>query len=356
MILARSPYYAITQDFGAVNQTAKIYLKIWRGHKVNDEPTEETRIFTLVKPAPNITKLSKDISPHIRDFFLSETIQPFTTTTNSQDSAVWVKYEIEYLEDPNIQNDVVVDFAVEGYSNYLDGVNYQADGLLQNYIQNRKIKKVWNKGVTIIGFSYDVNINVNTYDENGTLTSLNVFPLSEFSHELISYVVLDNSGYGEKISVEITDEIGNVLDLFYYDVVCENKFEPKNIVFKNKYGAYENIYFFKKSTESVNIENKEFVSNVITADASYDKTKHQFRNFATNSKKTINLTTGFVDEALNQNLEQLMHSNAIWLQDEKTLYPVNIKTTSKEFKSERVDQKISYNFEFEYAFNNLNTM
>ena len=356
MILARSPYYIVTKQFTWTNKTAEVELRIWRGDKVNDEPTDPIRTFTLQKPALSITKLSKDIAPHIRDFFLNQSIDVFNTTIQQQDSQVWVKWNIDYIEDASMTSDEGIDYAVEGYSSFLDGVNHQKIGILQNNIELRSIKKVYDQGITIIGFNYDEDITVETTNDQGTVITSTFLPLTTASIKQIQYVVLNNDDYGSRIQITVKDSNLNRLYSFDYQVICENKFEPKNIIFKNKYGAFENIYFFKKSTESLKVENEEFIGNVITPNATYNTAQHQFKNFNTNTKMTLNLTSGFVDEELNQNLKELMHSNAIWLQENNRLIPLNIKTTSKEFKSERVDQKISYDFEFEYAFNELNTM
>ena len=354
MILARSPYYVVSQPLLTNQPFININLKIWRGDKTNDEPTANTARFTIQKPLDSVNKLSKNIAPYIRDFF-NEGINIFQPGTQTQDSQVWVKTIIESFG--GIPEKINIDYAVEGYSTYIDGSNYSKQGILQNYKIDKSIKKVLDSGITIVALNYDQEVIVKTFNkQNQQITSNNLQVFKQSSTQ-VKYLVLDNDLYDSEIEVLVLGTNQNaVIDRFYYDVVCENKFEPHNIVFKNKYGAFENIYFFKNATESLKIENEEYQANMINTDGSYDSTKHQFKYYNTNTKKSLKLTSGFVDEAMNENFKQLMNSTVVFLQTDNRLIPLNVKTTSKEFKQEQVDQKISYDFEFEFAFNEINTM
>ena len=62
--------------------------------------------------------------------------------------------------------------------------------------------------------------------------------------------------------------------------ICEPKFTPMNIVFYNKYGALQNMWFFKKNMTNINITSQEFKNNILDIEnsgstPSYSTSKHQ---------------------------------------------------------------------------------
>ena len=51
--------------------------------------------------------------------------------------------------------------------------------------------------------------------------------------------------------------------------VCEPKYTPLSIIFYNKYGALQNMWFFKKSTTDINITSEKFKNNMIDFDLGF---------------------------------------------------------------------------------------
>lgn len=363
MILARSPYYIISDDItGNTDVTAfKIELRIWRGDKVTDKPVDPTVEFNIIKPSESVNRLFKDVSPHIRDFFLNENINAFTDGIITYDSVVWVEWLGVHEGDVLIPNVEGIEHATDGYTNYISGINQTSFSYITDMVRSNTIatKKVLDTGITIIPLQRGSIYRIN--DADGLSSTIDLTLANDASNEQVVYSVFDNNNFNTFIAIEKvgTGFIGR------WEKVCEAKFDPQNIVFKNKYGVYENIYFFKKPVKSINLESSEYAQNLrngitfseqTTTGLTFQTNKHQFKTFTNQAKKTLSAMTGFVDDRLNENIEQLLLSENVFIQEGNQLFPINIKTKSLEFQTQLVNQKVNYEIEFEFAYNQINTL
>ena len=89
-----------------------------------------------------------------------------------------------------------------------------------------------------------------------------------------------------------------------------------------------------------------------TSNSSYDILEGQRKVFNTNSKETIRINSGFVDDSFYNVLLQILNSERILLNDS----PVICKTKSIE-KKEQVNNKMNnYEFEFMYSYDTINSV
>lgn len=366
MILARSPYYIISDDItGNTDVTAfKIELRIWRGDLVDDKPTDPTAEFTIIKPSESTNRLFKDVSPHIRDFFLNEDVEDFNIGTSTVDNVVWVNWFGVHEGDEAIDDIEGTDFSTDGYTEYLEGINQTDFGILTDMARSGLIatKKTLDVGVTIIPLLRGYEYRFTDADGLNTTTDLQIS--NDDAREQIVYAVLLNANFNKYIFAERLEGLTR-LAIGRWDIVCESKFEPQNIVFKNKYGVYENIYFFKKPVRSMQVESSEYAqnlrggisfSNETTTGLTFKTNKHQFKTFTSKGNETLKAMTGFVDDRLNENIKQLILSENVFIQKDDALIPINIKTKNLEFQTQLVNQKVNYEIEFEFAYNQINTL
>jgi len=138
--------------------------------------------------------------------------------------------------------------------------------------------------------------------------------------------------------------------------ISECKYTPKKIVFLNKLGVKEDLWFFKKTTESVNSEKDTYRSNTISSYMSGDLSRHVSRDYNVNAKESLVLNTGFVPDSFSENFKQLMMSEKVWIYDDINLLPVNIKNSSLEIKSSVNDKLINYTIEIDYSFDKINNI
>lgn len=164
-----------------------------------------------------------------------------------------------------------------------------------------------------------------------------------------------------KIAISTTDtikQIGSPLVTFTINRVCDTKYGSTKVTFVNKFGALQELYFFFKQQETLNVSSENYKANVVTntSPATYSTTQHQVSTYNVNAKETISLNTPFVADNYNLVLEQLLLSEHIWLTKDSITYPIIPKTKSLQFKTSVNDRLVQYTMEFEYAFDKINNI
>lgn len=152
---------------------------------------------------------------------------------------------------------------------------------------------------------------------------------------------------------EAVDALGGNDNKVAYDfeVVCEPKYTPYLMQFVNKYGMSDYITFFKKSTEQGNFTQDSYQKSIYAdayTDVNYATGKYQ--SFNINSRNTLTLNTGFVDESYGEIMEEILMSEkvAIWEGDQWVAVVPN--RGSIDYLKSINDKTINYTMSFTYAF------
>ncbi len=174
------------------------------------------------------------------------------------------------------------------------------------------------------------------------------------SNQKIQYLTIPSTA--TSIKVYDTDDT-TLLKTVTIDRICEPKYTSYKVTFVNKHGAYEDIYFFKKSVESMNISDEKYKLNTIdTANVTYPTYKGQENRYNVDARKSVSLNTGFVDEGFNEAIEELLLSENVWIRWENKTLPVIPKTKSMTYKTGLNDKIINYTVDFEFAFSKINNI
>lgn len=172
------------------------------------------------------------------------------------------------------------------------------------------------------------------------------------SNQKMQYVTVPADS--EEIKVYDTDDT-TLLKTIKVNNVCEPKYTPFKVTFINKLGAYQDIYFFKKTTESLNVQDDTYKRNIVSA-LNYDTSESQSQRYNVNGKTKVVLNTGYVKEDFNSALEELFLSENVWIRwDGKTL-PILISSKNLSFKTVLNDKLIDYTVGFDFAFNKINNV
>jgi len=133
----------------------------------------------------------------------------------------------------------------------------------------------------------------------------------------------------------------------------ECKYNPYRITFKNRYGAMEDLWFFKKSVKSISVKSDEFRANQVEQRVSGLGLIRSSQEYNKNGSTSITLNSGFVDEALNESFKQLMLSEEVELYDfnNDVLSAVKIKDSELKLKTSTNDKLINYTIEVEMSNN-----
>ena len=185
-------------------------------------------------------------------------------------------------------------------------------------------------------------------------------------------VILPNIDLGGTLSALIvsgtpTSVVWNGITVTIKRIDCTKYGEGKKVIFINKYGAQQELWFFLKNTTAIGRTNEGFKSNTITYPtnnhATYSNRNAPNKVFNTQAKRTHNLSSGYYPEFANEYFEQLLLSEYVWMEipsreDSRVniVTPVKVKTSSVNFKTSVNDRLIEYTMEFEEAYDYINNI
>jgi hypothetical protein len=351
LALVRSPHYVNTPFILSTTKSVEIDVTIWDGD-LTSVPLTPTYTLTRVRPTVDFTDLQTNLSPLIKSALDPKpvlTISGQEQVVNSNTESVkWIKYVASYTDPTTNIADVTGLFsAVDGYGYHSEGVNPTRPSnrvLVSNFTR----RKAARNGIVLIPFVNDSFISV----VGLPFTAVQMLS-SDLSNEFIKYVLLDVSQYASTIEVLnvtffylTTPTTSLVLPI---DIIDECKYDAKTIIFKNKFGVFETLPFFKRSVNSIEIKKEEFV-NKFVSNGSYDTTKHQYRNINYEAREKLTLNSGYVTEIENESYKQLLLSDQVWLYDPNGIIPINVETSNLELKDIKNDKLFQYTIDFKYSF------
>jgi hypothetical protein len=162
----------------------------------------------------------------------------------------------------------------------------------------------------------------------------------------------------EVSEISITDDNGTTKE--NVNQVEDCKFTPHKVTFVNKNGVLDDMYFFKKSTNSITTERESYRANTIKADNTYSINDHNKRDFNITASSTVKLSSGFLNESTNEIFKQLLLSEKVWItrtfQNSELVLPINIKTNDISYKTSLNNKLVEYSIEFEDSYNAINNI
>ena len=364
-INVRSPYYVKISNASLHSVTLRLY--VWTGETTDPNTLRYT--FTKTEIGTN-NYVVFELSEYIKDFLVTE-YGSYST------DIVWVKYDYQIYDSAGDEVGVLIEsedmLGVDGYGYFEDGVNPQ---LSQQLLQSNTIL-YYNEGQDIIfpiwaeflpeinvssGGGADINWNVvdnfwQLYDVSWGFDFVQIIDDGD-TNQKIQYVRIGSSEeLADGDTITITSETGGTT-VITLEEICEPKYTPMNIIFYNKFGALQNIWFFKKSVTSLATTQESYKANVMNFDSSptYSHTSPQYQVFNKQGRENIRCSTGFIDEQYNEVIKQLMLSEQVWIDNGTYVLPVAVASNSLEFKTGVNDKLIDYTIEFQYAFDKINSV
>lgn len=364
-INVRSPYYKKVSD--ALLTSATMSLHIYEG-TLGSRPSDSLKYTITKTPVGSNTYVVFEIAELVRDYLDNS----FNGTYSS--NCVWVEADVvKTLSSGGPTNDNSDYLAVGGYGYFEDGINPTiSDSVL---ISNDTI--FYNEGEDIIipisaedvyrvSFGSEAGENWESVDDNweaynedwGGLQPDIIITDNGNSNQKIQYVTISSSElFTDQDKILFYNSGGALLRTIYLDEVCEPKYTPYKVVFYNKFGALQDVWFFKRSDTSINIQSDSYKSNILDLSSlSYATTSHQVQTFNVNGNETITLNSGFYDEQYNEVVRQMLLSEEVWIDDGTDVLPVNINTKSYRFQKNVNDKLIQHTLEFSYAYDKINNV
>ncbi|MDB4541709.1 hypothetical protein N9245_00075 [bacterium] len=375
-INVRSPYFV---NIATTNLTsAQIEIRIYEGAAATSWLGSPE--YTLVSTAVN-AKVNFEIAELIKDYITAAFNGNYLGLAGSgDDTTVYVDYRTtETLSSGSpVVTDVLGLRGFYGYGFFEDGVNPQ---LLQGYLQsNTTILKsdddalrvpVDNENTTSVAFlSKGEQIYVWT-----ALTGLKIRDQIQY----VSTAAKDVDNYRERVidsggtfednpciqeflrneTIYPVDEvIINAIEgvtVLRVENVEECKYTPYKLTFINKFGAYQDIWFFKNSKLAMNTNDERYKSNILT-NGTYNTYDPQIKLLTKNAKRSLTLNSGFYPESNNKVFEQLFLSEKVWIEYEQKTLGITIESKSFNYKTSITDGVINYTIDVSFAFDTINNI
>jgi len=290
------------------------------------------------------TNITVEIAELVRDYLEITFNDDYLSQTR------WVRAVVDYFDEADepytYSNPQVFDFvATDGYGYFEDGTNPElsrnvlisADNI---YLPENTIGKlpIFAEGVGKVTID---NVDTQITDSGNT-------------NQKIQYVTIPQNS--STIQVYDTNDT-TLLKTIRVTNQCEPKYTPYKITFLNKYGAFQDLYAFKKSVEETNVTDETFKRNTVSNNTStYQTYEGQKQRYNVNSNTSITLNTGFIKEDMNKTIEELFFTENVWIRYEGKTLPVIPSTKSMQYKTVLNDKLINYTIKLDFAFDKLNNV
>jgi len=370
-INVRSPYFVYDNSTDGSNALSSVRLRI-RIYTGNS-----TSSITGYQYELNSTSIDGKVT-----FEISELVRDYIENTFDGDytnSAKWVNLQLYrvYNGGSNSTLNSTIS-AFDGYGYFEDGSNPQnTQTVLQS---NKTIYKHSDEPLRLpahITTSTDF-----TFLQDGSTIYNTTLSTSTSSSNLIRYVSSETTGIqswqdrveGNGGTVESLDCVNNFLgdvDLYGVDTIYVNdgntvevykvenieecKYNPYKVTFVNKFGALQDLWFFKRSNLSLNTQQESYKANIVT-DGTYSISSRQKTVFNKTGIERLQLNTGFYPESYNEIFRQLTLSEEVWINYDGNTLPINVMSSSLNYKTSVNDKLINYTIDVEFANNKINNI
>ena len=358
-IFARSPYIIEINEVGQSGSKVELYIY----QNGTTPPTSPSYTLEKLIPASNNTQTLYNISPYV----MEQIKHDFVSQNYNSDSGIWsvdnyIKVDVKRYK-LSLSTYVLLDtftyYAYDGFGYYSQGYNPLHIAQMPVHLDEKDYY-----------FWSDANNSpaVNQLERAGTFTAWLETGWSVKYTQLQtglthSYTIASNNMYnlyrvrpayyltGNKVEIFTPMSVLSWEATFY--PVEECRYDVITLDFINMYGAWQREFMFKASYESLTTTATEFnLMQTMGLSGSWDTNLNQRQTFNTNGIISYRVNTGWVDESFNSNLQQLLLSERILLNNQ----PVKMKTKELEKQKNINNKTINYVLEFEQSNDLINNV
>lgn len=374
-INVRSPYFIYDNStFNAAElQSATLYLWIYTGDSITEIQSSAT--YSLFSDAVN-GEVTFEISELVRDYVENN------FDGNYQSNIVWVNWSMGRLYvggTTPISTGQQTLAAFDGYGYFEEGSNPQNESTV---LQSNDL--IYTNDFANINIPIHVTSDTTvTYFKDGESIFTKTLLSSTNSADQIQYVsnssldadvfynrVIDDEGtieafscvrtiangvYAEYDADKIYIDNGEVVEVINVEEIEECKYNPYKITFVNKFGALQDIWFFKRSNLSMETTEESYKANIVSA-GTYSVNSRQKTVFDKKGIERLQLNTGFYPESYNEVFRQLSLSEELWITYGTDVLPVTLLSSELIYKTSLNDKLINYTMDIEFAFNKINNV
>jgi hypothetical protein len=377
-INVRSPYFINLSTTNLTSATLEIQIYIGAVNTSWQSSPQYTLTSTAVGAKVNfeIAELIKDYIPAA----FNGTYPNSSTASDDDYTTVYVDYRVtEYISSvAQTPVDTLGVRAFYGYGYFEDGVNPQ---LLQGYLQsNTTILKsdddalripIDNENTTSVAFFYNneqiyswtpgVNLKIQDQIQYVSTASADVDNYRE-RVEASGGTFEDNACIQSFLRNETIYPVDEVIidgvegiTVLRVENIQECKYTPYKLTFINKFGVYQDIYFFKNSKLAMSTNEEMYKSNILT-NGTYNTYDAQKKLLTKNGNQRLTLNSGYYPESNNEVFRQLFLSEKVWIEYKSKTLGVTIESKNIDYKTSLTDSLINYTVDLSFAFDTINNI
>ena len=302
----RSPFFASYAFGGAAYGTLALTIS-------------GTLRYTITKDVvPGTSTVTFDISQLVRDY-----IQPrYDGTIIATDcGAVAISYVLNVFNAAGSQiatSGTVSYDAFDGYANYYDSTNYNLPtGVL----------------ISVSGIYAPVGVGGFVFENDGSSVTVQTFSSSD----------------------TVVPSTGVAINRF----PC-GRYNNYALTFINRYGVQQQLWFTAKEVTSLTANGSKYKSKYNASNGDNDGFRHQIVDYNKNGLKQFTLNSDFIIaniSDINFQLEELMLSEYVWLDDPILGFPlpVNVVSNNVTFKTGLNDRLVNYQVVVQTAYDIIST-
>lgn len=354
-------------------KNATLYLWVYNG-AFGSRPADPSYVlYKEVKTGAEV--ITFEIAELVKDFIEVNFTGDYTNIAETS----WVEWEMVRVYDDDSNDTITGEYiATNGYGYFEDGINpILKKGAL---LDNTSIYNPSGENIQLPILTGDDGAYKADYYNGNTLLRTDTFGagLVNLTADTIDYTADSTnltadmtivSGSTSAIIIRVippatTTRIvvtrnDSVTETIYVKETEECKFSPYKVSFLNKYGVVQDLWFFKRRDDSINISKDDYTQNTLSESVSgvaysLNKASKMPTNFT--ASKALKMNTGFVSEDHNEIIQQLLLTERAWIHEDSNVYPIIPKTSSFQYKTNLNDKVMNFTVDFEYAYNEINNI
>ena len=365
-ILTRSPFWVTNTISNPSVASAKLEITI-----------AGTLRYTLVKNSTGV--VNWEISELLRDYLDIDYDDPLTHSK----AVSWVNtwYDGENATGSVLSSKSSIGFFIwDGYGYFTEGKNptttrgyLQTNNIIYRLDDSQVKIPVDNANTTFVGFLKDgdlINGETITPDASNNIEYVSSYSSVDTSYDSFKERVEADGGTFEdslcldnflkQFDINEVDEIYVVgtdgVFTIQVKTLEECRYQPMKLTFVNRYGALQDLWFFKKSVESITTKKEDYNRFNVSTSGDYNTKEHTKQVYNVESQRKLKINTGYVDESYNELMKELMQSEKVWLDIDNDVYPINVDTNSLTFKTSVNDRLVDYSLDISFSYNEINIM
>ncbi len=216
--------------------------------------------------------------------------------------------------------------------------------------------KFYDSAYTLLSSDYKILNGITNVQENGKLCRIDI-PIGAINLNTSSNVAYFTAQIVEEVGVSTYDSLSEVR-YFYIDRVC-TIYEPVQVMFKNRFGAWEYFTFTQDKKKRDSIRRNEIRKELNWGNISNGNIRSSRGRQVISSmvEEEFVLNSNWITETENDWLSELIESNDVYILEkwippaEQEYYPVPIVITdaSYEYKTAYRDQLFNLTINYKYA-------